>query len=132
MMEVNLKGVFLCSKEAMKIMKKQKSGYIINISSTSGKRGYAEGGAYCASKFGVRGFSQALAEEAKEHNVRVSVICPGAVDTPFFDKVGWGGEKKNMLRPEDIADVAVFLATRPENVWMDEIVVHHLRPVWED
>ncbi|MDO8340328.1 MAG: SDR family oxidoreductase [Candidatus Burarchaeum sp.] len=131
-MAVNLKGVFLCCREAMRVMKKQKSGYIITISSTSGKQGYAEGGAYCASKFGVRGFSQSLAEEAKKFNVRVSVICPGAVDTHFFDKIGWGGERKNMLRPEDIAEVALFLATRPENVILPEVVVTHMKPVWED
>jgi len=131
-MAVNLKGVFLCCREAMRVMKRQKSGYMITISSTSGKKGYAEGGAYCASKFGVRGFSQSLAEEAKKFNVRVSVICPGAVDTHFFDKLGWGGKRRNMLRPEDIAEVALFLATRPDNVWLPEIVVTHLRPVWDD
>ena len=131
-MAVNLKGVFLCCKEAMKVMRKQKAGYIINISSTSGKKGYAEGGAYCASKFGVRGFSQSLAEEAKKHDVRVSVICPGAVDADFFDELEWGGERRNMLRPEDIAEVAVFLATRPENVWLPEVVATHLRPVWQE
>jgi len=129
---VNLKGVFLCCREAMRVMKKQKSGYIITISSTSGKESFAEGGAYCASKFGVRGFSQCLAEEAKKHDVRVSVICPGAVDTHFFDKINWVGEKKNMLRPEDIAEVALFLATRPENVWLPEVVARPMKPVWEE
>jgi len=131
-MEVNLKGVFLCSKEAMKIMKKKKAGYIINIASTSGKSGYAEGGAYCASKFGVRGFSQALAQEGKKHDVRVSIINPGAIDTAFFDKLGWGGERKNMLKPEEVAEVVLFVATRPQNVWLDEVTVHHFYPVWED
>jgi len=131
-LDVNLKGVFLCSREAMKIMRKKKSGHIINISSTSGKRGYAEGGAYCASKFGVRGLSQALAEEGRKHDVRVSVICPGAIDTHFFDRLDWGGERKNMLKPSEVAEVVLFVATRPQNVWLDEVVVHHFYPVWEE
>ncbi len=129
---VNLKGVFLCCKEAMKIMKKQKSGYILNVASTSGQEGYAEGGAYCASKFGVRGFSKALMQEAKEHDVRVSILSPGAIDTHFFDKLDWGGEKENMLKPEEVAECALFLVSRPQNVWIDELTIHHLYPVWKE
>jgi NADP-dependent 3-hydroxy acid dehydrogenase YdfG len=143
-LDVNLKGVFLCSREAAGIMKMQKAGHIINISSTAGLAGYDDGGAYCASKFGVRGFSQALAEEMKKFDVKVSVICPGAADTHFFDKLnidgkqgkiaraGWEGKRKNMMRPKDVAELVLFMLTRPQRVSIPEVMITHFYPVWEE
>jgi NAD(P)-dependent dehydrogenase (short-subunit alcohol dehydrogenase family) len=84
---VNLKGTFLCCRAVSRHMiDRGKGGKIINMSSTSGRHGRARFAAYCASKFGVRGFTQALALELAPHHINVNAICPGAVDT---ERVGY-------------------------------------------
>ncbi len=83
---VNVKGTFLCCREAARVMIAQgRGGKIINISSTSGKRGVARFAAYCASKFAVRGFTQALALELAPHQINVNAICPGLIETERVD-----------------------------------------------
>ena len=84
---VNLKGTFLCCRAVSRHMiERGKGGKIINMSSTSGKHGRARFAAYCASKFGVRGFTQSLAQELAPHQINVNAICPGSVDT---ERVGY-------------------------------------------
>ncbi len=80
-MEVNARGVFLCSQAAVRHMVSRGTGSIVNISSVSGRRGDPGLSHYSASKFAVIGFSQALAGEVAEQGVRVNVVCPGVVDT---------------------------------------------------
>lgn len=83
-MAVNTKGIFLCSKAVVPQMIAQKSGKIINISSVAGKKGMAGMTVYCASKFAVIGFTQALAQEVARHNVTVNAICPGILPTAMW------------------------------------------------
>ncbi|MDE0299266.1 MAG: SDR family NAD(P)-dependent oxidoreductase [Candidatus Poribacteria bacterium] len=84
---INLKGTFLCCRAVSRFMiERGKGGKIINMSSTSGKHGRARFAAYCASKFGVRGFTQSLAQELAPHHINVNAICPGSVDT---ERVGY-------------------------------------------
>lgn len=84
---VNLKGTFLCCRAVSRHMiERGKGGKIINMSSTSGRHGRARFAAYCASKFGVRGFTQSLAQELAPHHINVNAICPGSVDT---ERVGY-------------------------------------------
>jgi NAD(P)-dependent dehydrogenase (short-subunit alcohol dehydrogenase family) len=79
---VNVKGTFLCSRAVARAMiQRGRGGKIINMSSTSGKRGVARFAAYCASKFAVRGFTQALALELAAHGITVNAICPGLMET---------------------------------------------------
>jgi NAD(P)-dependent dehydrogenase (short-subunit alcohol dehydrogenase family) len=112
-MAVNLRGVFLCSRGALRLMKERRSGKIINISSVAGKWAIAGGAAYSTSKFGLDGFHQSAAREAREYGVSVTVINPGVVstegqgpDTP--EKAGW-------LRPAEVAEAVLLAAcTRPE------------------
>jgi len=81
-LKVNLKGTFLCCKAVAKVLIKQgRGGKIINMSSVSGKYGVPKFGAYCASKFAVRGFTQVLAKELGVHGIQVNAICPGFVVT---------------------------------------------------
>jgi len=84
---VNVRGLYLATMEVLDAMLKKKSGDIINISSISGKMGMANSALYCASKFAVMGLSEALLEEVREKNVRVTVICPGMVDTEIFGPI---------------------------------------------
>ena len=83
---VNVKGTFLCCRDVARLMIAQgNGGKIINISSTAGKRGVARFAAYCASKFAVRGFTQALALELAPHRINVNAICPGLIETERVD-----------------------------------------------
>lgn len=84
--EVNLNGVYLVSKFAGRAMiAAGKGGAIVNISSTAGRRAYADYGAYCATKFAVIGFTRQLALELAPHQIRVNCICPGSTDTDMMD-----------------------------------------------
>ena len=81
--ETNLSGVFYCCHEALPLMKARGGGYIINIGSLAGKQAFAGGAAYCASKFGLIGFSEALMQEVRYDHIRVSYVMPGSVNTSF-------------------------------------------------
>jgi len=109
----NLRGVFLCTRAALRLMKQRRSGKVINISSVAGKWAMRSGAAYCTSKFGLDGFNWVAAREAREYGVSVTVINPGVVstegqgaDTP--ERAGW-------LRPAEVAQAALLAAaSRPE------------------
>jgi NAD(P)-dependent dehydrogenase (short-subunit alcohol dehydrogenase family) len=118
----NLTGVFLCSREAFKRMKAQGGGRIINIASVAGYIPLAGNIAYGASKYGVRGLSEILNEEGKAHQVRVSVVSPGAAYTEI-----WHGREgfspDDMLKPEDVAEAVLDIARRPLHVRIDEVKI---------
>jgi len=85
--DVNLKGTFLTMREAMPHLRASGRGRVVNISSDAGKRGFALLGAYCASKFGVVGLTQAVAAEVAPHGVRVNAVCPGTIAETGMGKV---------------------------------------------
>jgi 3-oxoacyl-[acyl-carrier protein] reductase len=105
----NLTGVFYCCHEAISRMKGQGGGDIINIGSLAGKEAFAGAAAYCASKFGLVGFSEALMQEVRQDHIKVSHIMPGSVNTGF----GRGGEQDPQMTwklwPRDVAEVVVNL-----------------------
>jgi 3-oxoacyl-[acyl-carrier protein] reductase len=107
--ETNLSGVFYTCHEAVPMMKRGGGGYIINIGSLAGKNAFAGGAAYCASKFGLIGFSESLMQEVRFDHIRVSCVMPGSVNTGF----GRGGEQDPSttwkLLPEDVSEVVVNL-----------------------
>jgi NAD(P)-dependent dehydrogenase (short-subunit alcohol dehydrogenase family) len=105
MLAVNLKGSILGSQAALRAMIPQKRGHIINIISTASLRGIPSETVYCAAKWGVRGFTQGLAEEAAAHRIRVTALLPGGVDTAFWDDASQRQAPKQLfLKPEHIAD----------------------------
>ena len=110
-LQTNLTGTFLCSREALRIMRPQKCGSIINISSPQGKKGKALRGPYCAAKFGVEGLSQVVALENAPYNIRVNTLDPGGmVATEAIKKITRNKGMK-MLRPDVVRACAVYLAS---------------------
>ena len=111
--DTNLSGVFFCCKSVLPHMIKQKSGYIINISSGAGKTGFANLSVYCASKFGVIGITESLAEEVSDYGIKVFSVCPGAVATQmqkeFMSNEEFKRRKNQMIQPEEVAQKVLQL-----------------------
>jgi 3-oxoacyl-[acyl-carrier protein] reductase len=122
-MDTNLKSVFLVSKAVAPGMIQKRGGHIINIASIAGKSAFAGGGIYCASKWGVLGLTQCMAEDLRPQGIRVSVICPGSVNTDFSPHTGKDVSK--MLQPDDIAHAVETLVTQQPQSFISEMV---LRP----
>ena len=113
---VNLNGAFLCAREAMKIMIKQKSGRIINIGSISGQMSRPENAAYTASKFGLEGLTRALALDGREYGIAVSILHPGNVGTDIWKGREEIAEREGLVPLEDIAKLAVTMLSMSPNV----------------
>jgi NAD(P)-dependent dehydrogenase (short-subunit alcohol dehydrogenase family) len=113
--DTNLKGVFLSNRAVVPSMIAQRRGAIINVASVAGREGRAYDSAYCASKFGVIGLSEALADEVRQHNVRVQTLLPDAVDTPMLDQSRPFPRPAHVLPPMRVAQVAVYLLMLPED-----------------
>ncbi len=104
--DTNLKGVFIFTKEILPYMIENKSGVIVNVSSGAGKSGFPNLSAYCASKFGIIGFTESVAKEVADNNVKVMAICPGGVDTKMIDDIvdnGYNLSNRNLMKPEQVA-----------------------------
>ncbi len=123
--ETNLSGVFYCCREAIIRFRQRGGGFIINISSLLGKTAVAGTAAYCASKFGVNGFSEALLLDHRQENVGVCTILPGSVDTELFGAHP-GGDWK--IQPEDVAQVVVSVLTMPPRTLISRIEMRPLKP----
>ena len=108
--KVNLTALFLVTREVLKIMIPQKEGSIINLSSGVGRVGKARWGAYAASKFGVEGFTQVLADEVKEWNIRVNAVNPGGTRTEMRAQAYPDEDPLTLPVPEDITGVFLYLA----------------------
>jgi len=112
MLAVNLRGPLLMSKAVLPAMLRQGSGSIISVSSLLGKTGAGQYVPYCASKFGVVGLTEALADELASTAIQVWAVCPGLVDTPMARETGISAsERRSALKPEEVASVIVSLAT---------------------
>ncbi|MGH7771608.1 MAG: SDR family NAD(P)-dependent oxidoreductase [Candidatus Binatia bacterium] len=107
----NLTGTFLCGREALKIMRVQRSGSIINITSNHGKEGRPRMGPYCASKFGIEGLTQVLALENSAHTIRVNALKPGGAVATERHRSNPLNKGKKALKPAVIRDCAVYLAS---------------------
>jgi 3-oxoacyl-[acyl-carrier protein] reductase len=120
-LNTNLRGVYYCIRACAPMMIRARSGHIVNISSLAGKNALPNGAAYAASKWGLNGLSYSAAEELRGHNIRVSVVCPGSVDTELSPHTGKDPAK--MLRPEDIAHAVAMLVTQAPQSFVSEILV---------
>jgi 3-oxoacyl-[acyl-carrier protein] reductase len=122
-LDTNLKAVFLLSKAVAPGMIRLRAGHIINIASLAGKNAFAGGGVYCASKWGLLGLTQCMAEDLRAHGIRVSAICPGSVATDFSPHAAKNPAK--MLQPEDVAHAVEAIVTQSPQSFLSEIL---LRP----
>ena len=125
--DTNLSGVFYCSREALFRFVTKGGGYIVNISSLAGANAFAGGSAYNASKFGLTGFSEAMMQDVRSENVRVSYVMPGSVATGFGGH-GMDGEGSNWkIWPEDVADIVRMLLKMPVRTLVSRVEVRPLR-----
>jgi 3-oxoacyl-[acyl-carrier protein] reductase len=139
-LETNLTGTFLTCRSVLPAMKKQGGGQIINISSGAGRDGIKSMSAYCASKFGVIGFTESLGHEVRDQNIRVCVLLPGSVATNFSRvarRKERTGEHSSVgattaveigysMTADEVASVIVAMLAQPPQAWMSEVV---LRPL---
>ena len=110
-LEANLTGTFLCSREALKIMRAQGFGAIINISSPQGKQGKLLRGPYSAAKFGVEGLTQVMALENSARNIKINALDPGGIVATEAIRNIPGNKGKKMLSPQVVRPCAVYLAS---------------------
>ena len=120
-MQVNATAPFILCRETLPLLKKSPTSYIINISSVVGVKGYPLQSAYTASKHAVRGMTISLAEELNGSNVRVHLICPGGVDTELIPQVRPDLKSEDLMRPEDIAELVLYLVTHKGKAMIDEL-----------
>jgi NAD(P)-dependent dehydrogenase (short-subunit alcohol dehydrogenase family) len=137
LMDVNLKGVYLCARAAIPVMQRQGGGTIVNVASELGLVGGSEIAAYCASKGGVVQLTRAMAVDHCQDGIRVNCVCPGPVATPLLECIIEGSSKpaqertsiaektllKRVGRPEEIANVILFLASDESSYMTGSIVV---------
>ncbi|WP_372775289.1 SDR family oxidoreductase [Mangrovibacterium sp.] len=131
MIDTNVKGLLYITRTVSGWMIEQQKGHIVNISSIAGKESYPSGSVYCGTKHAVSAISKAMRIELAPHNIKVSTICPGAVETEF-SLVRFKGDKEKAskvydgftpLDAIDIAETIYFVVSRPPHVNIDDILV---------
>ena len=127
LMSTNLDSLFYCCHYALPVMRRSGGGFIINIGSLAGKSAFPEGAAYCAAKFGLKAFSEALMQEVRYDDVRVAYVMPGSVNT------GFGGnppaEEPWKLSPRDVADVVIDTLRRDPRCLTSRIEMRPSKPI---
>jgi NAD(P)-dependent dehydrogenase (short-subunit alcohol dehydrogenase family) len=124
-METNLFGAFYCSREALFRFGTTRGGYIVNIGSMAGANAFAGGAAYNASKFGLTGFTEAMMQDVRSEDVRVSYIMPGSVATGFG---GHSGGSDWKIWPEDVAEIVRSLLKLPQRTLVSRVEVRPAKP----
>lgn len=126
--QTNLIGMYHITSQLVPYMKAaQQTAQIINIGSIMGTIAKEEATAYCTSKFGVRGFSESLFKELRQHHIKVTCVNPGSIETPFFQHTGIETHA-HMLQPAEVAALIIHLLETPDNLLVDEITLRPLIP----
>jgi len=129
-MSTNLRGTFFCCRAGIRIMMKQGTGTIINMSSVAGVEAWAGTGTYSASKHGLMGLTKSLADEARVHGIKVCAICPGGVADELVDASEEEIVESQKISPFDIAETALYLATLGPHAIVRQVVVDRLGAEW--
>ncbi|SNR39950.1 hypothetical protein SAMN06265371_102303 [Lutibacter agarilyticus] len=132
MLDINVKGLLYVSKSILPQMVERNSGFVVNIGSIAGKEVYVNGNVYCASKHAVNALNKAMRIDLNKHNIRVSAIHPGAVETEFSEVRFKGDTEKasnvykgfDALQAKDIAEIIHFVVSRPAHVNIEDLVVY--------
>jgi len=123
LLDINVRGTYICCREAMKMMVPVQSGTIINIASVVGFKGYPNQSAYTASKHAIVGMTKSLAVEAQNHHIRASVINPGGTDTELVAAARPDLDRSALMQPEDVAKTVLFLLSLSDRCAIDEIYI---------
>lgn len=123
MLRTNLTATYLLFRAALPPMLAAGQGTIVALASLAAVRAIPGCAAYTASKAGVLGLVRALAAEVRGRGVRVAALCPGAVDTPFWDQIPSPPDRGRMLRPEAVAEAALLIAAQPPGAFIEEVVL---------
>jgi 3-oxoacyl-[acyl-carrier protein] reductase len=118
-LDTNLKSVFLVSNAIVPFMIERRRGHIVNIGSLAGKNAFANGGIYCASKWGLLGLGKCMAEDWRGYGIRVSTVCPGSVATDFSPHTG--RDQSKLLQPDDVAHTVEMILTQAPQSFISEI-----------
>jgi NADP-dependent 3-hydroxy acid dehydrogenase YdfG len=131
MIDTNIKGLMYVSRAVSKIMVVNKSGHIVNISSIAGREAYANGSVYCGTKHAVEAITKSMRLDLLPHNIKVSRISPGMVETEF-SLIRFHGDAEKAdnvyngftpLYAEDVAETILFMVTRPDHVNIDDVLI---------
>ncbi|MHC4062508.1 MAG: SDR family NAD(P)-dependent oxidoreductase [Planctomycetota bacterium] len=128
---VNARAPFILCRQTLPLLKKAPKAYIINICSIVGVKCYPLQSAYTASKHALRGMTKSLAEELRGSNVKVHLICPGGIDTDMIGQIRPDIKKADLMQPEEIAELVLYLVTHKGNAVIDELHVRRAAaPPW--
>ncbi|XGB39321.1 MAG: SDR family oxidoreductase [Cyanobacteria bacterium LVE1205-1] len=124
-LDLNLTSVFQCIQGVLPGMRDRQHGTIVNISSIAGHQAFSGWGAYCVSKAALISLSKVLAVEERKHGIRVTTVCPGAVNTPIWDSdtVHVNFDRSTMLTPEVVANVVLQAVQLPQEFVIEELTV---------
>lgn len=128
MMNVNVNGIFYCTRLLLPLMKAREEGHIINLSSIAGTTGIENMSGYCGSKFAVRGISHALFKEVRKWGIKVTCIYPGSVNTHFFDEICSVTANEHMMRPQDVAEAILHTIQTHKNFHIVDVEMRPLKP----
>jgi len=124
LMWVNARALFILCREALALLRKSQAAYIINIASVVGVKGYPLQSAYTSSKHALRGMTISLSEELRDSNIRVHLLCPGGVDTEMVSNVRPDIKKEDLIGPDEIAELVLYLVAHKGKGIVDEL---HIR-----
>lgn len=131
MFDVNVHGLYHCTKAVLPQMKAQKRGHLVNIASIAGLTGVNEASGYVGTKHAVRGISHSIYPEVKKDNIKVTVVYPGSVNTEFFNGIDSINANPTMLHPEDIAKLIINVLETPDNFNTLDVEIRPMNPVYK-
>lgn len=126
MLDVNLTGAFLSTREAVRRMKKRRAGHILFINSFSGKRPLPHGGGYSAAKYGLRGFADCLRLEVRKFNIKVTSVFPGAVDSSWWDRFDYDFPRDKMVTVKNVVEAVWSALSQKGRSVLEEIYVRQV------
>ncbi|MGB5929733.1 MAG: SDR family NAD(P)-dependent oxidoreductase [Cyclobacteriaceae bacterium] len=128
MFDVNVHGLFYCTRVAVPAMKKAGEAHIVNIASIAGTNGIEQMSGYAATKHAVRGISHSLFKELREDGIKVTCVYPGSVETDFFNNITGSSGSSNKMRPEDVALTVVETIRTHPNYLIADVEMRPLQP----